>query len=96
MGARELYCELHKVRMYRRVASVVGSRVSWNAWAVWELCGLWRHCCGSDVLWRGGVSLLRAHVSESPQRYSAFGPYLENGGPPPRVAFVASVAAAVG
>jgi hypothetical protein len=48
------------------------------------------------VLWRGGVSLLRAHVSESPQRYNAFGPYLEKGGPPPRVAFVASVAAAVG
>ena len=50
----------------------------------------------SDVLRRGGVSLLRAHVSEAPQRYSAFGPYLEKGGPPPRVAFVASVAAVVG
>ena len=69
---------------------------SFGAYSDWYQVHQDENIAQSDVLRRGGVSLLRAHVSESPQRYSAFGPYLEKGGPPPRVAFVASVAAVVG
>jgi hypothetical protein len=50
----------------------------------------------SDVLQRGGLRRDRAQSSASPHRYRATAPKRRYGGPPPRVALVASVGVAIG
>jgi hypothetical protein len=50
----------------------------------------------SDVLRTGSRSLSLAHCNEVPHGYMARGPNFRYGGPPPRVAFVESVAGDTG
>jgi hypothetical protein len=54
------------------------------------------HVASASLVERiGGPSRDHAHSSVSPHRYNGFRPHLRKGGPPPRVALVASVAADV-
>jgi hypothetical protein len=54
------------------------------------------HATSSSLVERiGGPSRDDAHSRVSPQRYKGFRPHLRKGGPPPRLALVASVAAEV-